>query len=164
MTTVAPDMAKGHGGLNHKMHYEFEEKSLVMQEILPSLLQVVNQPLRPVAQHLFTPQEKKTLTLVVATLVAYALTFDLAQQPPYSLPSGAGASACGLTPLTPAVHTLCSFPVSHEAYYGAYSGMQLLGPAHMMLCIRLLVDLFGALSDCLTDWLADEVQLMSCIM
>lgn len=76
---------------------------------------MVNQPLRPVAQHLFTPQEKKMLALVVATLVAYALTFDLGQQQPYGMPEGAGASACGLTPLTPAVHTLCSFPVSHQA-------------------------------------------------
>lgn len=105
------------GAANNKMHFESEEKQVAMQEILPSLLQVVNQPLRPVAQHLFTPQEKKMLTLVVATLVAYALTFDLAQQQPYSLPNGAGASACGLTPLTPAVHTLCSFPVSHQANF-----------------------------------------------
>ena len=95
------------------------KRSLVVQEILPSLLQVVNQPLRPVAQHLFTPQEKKMLTLVVATLVAYALTFDLGQQQPCGLPDGAGASACGLTPLTPAVHTLCSFPVGFKQTYGA---------------------------------------------
>lgn len=86
-----------------------------LQEILPSLLQVVNQPLRPVAQHLFTPHEQKMLALVVATLVAYALTFDLGQQQPYGMPGGAGASACGLTPLAPPVHTLCSFPVSFQA-------------------------------------------------
>lgn len=97
----------------------FMKRSLLIQEILPSLLQVVNQPLRPVAQHLFTPQEKKMLTLVVATLVAYALTFDLGQQQPCGLPDGAGASACGLTPLTPAVHTLCSFPVGFKQAYGA---------------------------------------------
>ena len=82
------------------------------QEVLPSLLQVVNQPLRPVAQHLFTPQEKQTLAVVVATLVAYALTFDLTQQQQYGMPDGAGALASGQTPLAPAVHTLCSFPVS----------------------------------------------------
>ena len=99
---------------NTQMHCVFIERPLVMQEILPSLLQVVNQPLRPVAQHLFTPHEKKMLTLVVATLVAYALTFDLGQQQPYGVPEGAGASASGLTPLTPAVHTLCSFPVCQQ--------------------------------------------------
>lgn len=93
-------------------HYDWK---LVVQEILPSLLQVVNQPLRPVAQHLFTPQEKKMLTSVVATLVAYALTFDMGQQQPYGFSDGAGTSACGLTPLMPAVHTLCSFPVSQQA-------------------------------------------------
>lgn len=83
-----------------------------VQDILPSLLRVVNQPLRPVAQHLFTPQEKATLALVVATLVAYALTFDLAQQGLTALQDSAGSSGSALTPMAPAVHTLCAFPVS----------------------------------------------------
>lgn len=143
----------------HQMHYEFEETSLVMQEILPSLLQVVNQPLRPVAQHLFTPQEKKMLALVVATLVAYALTFDLAQQQPYSLPSGAGASACGLTPLTPAVHTLCSFPVSHQVNLWCIFLACSCWPAYINACWSICSAV------CVSDRrLADETQLMSCMM
>ena len=91
------------------------EQCLVAQEILPSLLQVVKQPLRAVAQHLFTPQEKKSLALVVANLVAYALTFDLGQQQQYGMPEDAKAFASGVTPLTPAVHTLCTYPVRHYA-------------------------------------------------
>lgn len=66
------------------------------------------------------------LALVVATLVAYALTFDLGQQQPYGMPDGAGASACGLTPLTPPVHTLCSFPVSFKQACGATEHVWLL--------------------------------------
>jgi len=86
-----------------------------LQEILPALLGVVNQPLRPVAQHLFTPQEKTTLALVVATLVAYALTFDLGQQGLTAGQDVAGPPASALTPMAPAVHTLCAFPVSQQS-------------------------------------------------
>lgn len=74
-------------------------------------MQVVNQPLRPVALHLFTTQEKATLALLVATLVAYSLTFDLGQHQT-AVPELAGPSASALTRMTPAVHSLCSFPVS----------------------------------------------------
>ncbi|DBA73642.1 TPA: hypothetical protein ACH3X2_009627 [Trebouxia sp. C0005] len=83
---------------------------IAVQEILPALLGVVNQPLRPVAQHLFTPQEKITLALMVATLVAYALTFDLGQQGLTAGQDVAGPPASALTPMAPAVHTLCAFP------------------------------------------------------
>ncbi|KAL0056127.1 hypothetical protein WJX82_007993 [Trebouxia sp. C0006] len=83
---------------------------IAVQEILPALLGVVNQPLRPVAQHLFTPQEKTTLALVVATLVAYALTFDLGQQGLTAGQDVAGPAASALTPMAPAVHSLCAFP------------------------------------------------------
>ena len=52
------------------------------------------------------------MALVVATLVAYALTFDLAQQGLPALQDSAGPSGSALTPMAPAVHTLCAFPVS----------------------------------------------------
>ena len=83
-----------------------------MQELLPSLIQIVNQPLRPVAQHLFNPQEKAILATVVAVLVAYALTFDLGQRMQPSVLEGASSTGSNLPALTPAVHSLCSFPVS----------------------------------------------------
>ena len=86
-----------------------------MQEVLPSLMHVVSQPVRPVAQHLFTPQEKANLASMVAVLVAYALTIDLGQHGQPALLEGTCFAAPHLTPLAPAVHSLCSFPVSSQA-------------------------------------------------
>lgn len=71
-------------------------------------MQVLHQPLRPVALHLFSPQEKVLLAGLVATLVAYAITYDVAQAGQPLMPGGAISQ---LTPLVPAVHTLCAFPV-----------------------------------------------------
>lgn len=81
-----------------------------MQEVLPSLMQVLHRPLRPVTLHLFSPQEKDTLAALVSTLVAYAVTFDVTQTAHPLMP---GSSAHQLTPLVPAIHTLCAFPVWH---------------------------------------------------
>ena len=78
----------------------------MIKEVLPSLMQVLQQPLRPVALHLFSPQEKALLAALVATLVAYAITYDVAQAGQLLVPGGTQ-----LTPLVPAVHTLCAFPV-----------------------------------------------------
>ena len=88
---------------------------MALQEVLPSLVQVVNQPLRPVAQHLFTPQEKITLAFVVATLVGYALTFDLGQNQPM-FPEASRPAASAHTPMSPPVHTLSTFPVSTDVF------------------------------------------------
>lgn len=79
-----------------------------MQEVLPSLMQVLHRPLRPVALHLFSPQEKAVLVALVETLVAYAVTYDVGQSAHPLMP---GSSAQLATPLVPAIHTLCAFPV-----------------------------------------------------
>ena len=80
-------------------------------------MQVLHQPLRPVALHLFSPHEKAALAGLVATLVAYAITYDVAQANHPLMPGGATPH---LTPLVPAVHTFCAFPV------GLYGKWQLL--------------------------------------
>ena len=76
-------------------------------------MQVLHRPLRPVALHLFSAQEKGVLATLVATLVAYAVTYDVAQSN-HPLMPGSSSSSHQLTPLLPAIHTLCAFPVQHQ--------------------------------------------------
>lgn len=75
-------------------------------------------PLRPVAPHLHTPAERTSLGALVATLLAYALSFD-ATCNPAAAAATALAAARGGTPavaaeevnaLAPPVHRLTMFP------------------------------------------------------
>ena len=72
-----------------------------VQEIIPSLIRVLQQPIRAVAVNLFTRAEKRALASSVSTLLSYGISFDT---------SSTEASTDGLA-LKPEIHTLCHFEV-----------------------------------------------------
>ena len=73
-----------------------------MQEIIPSLIRVLQQPIRAVAVNLFTRAEKRALASSVSTLLSYGISFDT---------SSTEASTDGGLALKPEIHTLCHFEV-----------------------------------------------------
>jgi hypothetical protein len=82
-----------------------------MQEVLPALVRAVERPVRPVAPHLFTAEERCSMAAIVDLLLAHGLTLAL----PGPDAAGDAGQQHGLpdaTPLSPPVHRLVLFKVT----------------------------------------------------
>ncbi|KAK9809883.1 hypothetical protein WJX72_001010 [[Myrmecia] bisecta] len=81
--------------------YSFVNTNIAVQEVLPALMLVLAQPLRPVATHLFTGEERALMAGLVGVMIAYAFTFAFG--------SVAGEAEEATIQLTPAIHQFTAF-------------------------------------------------------
>lgn len=81
------------------------------QAVLPALAHLLAPPIRAVAAHLRSPQERAALTALVETMLSYGLSYAPHAAPHRTSAPAAAQAPTAALPLQPAVDALCRYPV-----------------------------------------------------
>ena len=88
-----------------------DEGLLLRQAILPALTQLLAPPIRPVAAHLHSAEEREMLASLVDTMLSYGLQFSAATGATRAAAPAAAHAPTAALPLHPAVDQLCRYEV-----------------------------------------------------
>ena len=87
----------------------------LLQAILPALAQLLAPPIRAVAAHLHSPQERAALAALVETMLSYGLSYAPHAAPHRTSAPAAAQAPTAALPLQPAVDALWRYPVPLSA-------------------------------------------------